>query len=318
MGNCKKLSNIVRLKYHYVYTITNKLNGKIYVGRHSTNNLDDGYFGSGKMLKRAINKYGKENFSMEKIIHVDSYHKSVLIEALFVDKTFCNNENTYNIVEGGYNPVMYGEQNPSWKGGISKDPMYRRTGRVHDFSGKNNPMYGKTHTPEVREKLSIINMGRTSPNKGKKLSREERDLHILKQSTCKGVWVDNSSFRSIRDCARKLNVSQNFVQGRLRSKRYNNWRYGEYDEKFKRFDGIKIIKGTSRKVIQLDLDGNYINEYNSIREASKKLGLSDSDIGYCCWGKKRESKGSIYTVRTCGGFKWKFKSEFEQSMLKNK
>jgi hypothetical protein len=35
-------------------------------------------------------------------------------------------------------------------------------------------MYGKTHTDEVRKKLSEINKGRVSVNKGKKASEETR------------------------------------------------------------------------------------------------------------------------------------------------
>lgn len=54
-------------EYYIVYVTTNNLNGKIYVGSHATNNLDDGYLGSGKVLKQAIKKYGRESFSREVI-----------------------------------------------------------------------------------------------------------------------------------------------------------------------------------------------------------------------------------------------------------
>ena len=46
-------------KYNYIYIITNIVNGKIYIGKHSTDDLNDGYLGSGKKLRLAKNKYGK-------------------------------------------------------------------------------------------------------------------------------------------------------------------------------------------------------------------------------------------------------------------
>ena len=46
-------------KIHYNYITTNKINGKRYVGMHSTDNIDDKYLGSGQLLIKAINKYGE-------------------------------------------------------------------------------------------------------------------------------------------------------------------------------------------------------------------------------------------------------------------
>ena len=57
---------------HYtVYKTTNLINNKIYIGQHITNNLDDGYLGSGKNLKHDIKKYGKENFTISVIEECD-------------------------------------------------------------------------------------------------------------------------------------------------------------------------------------------------------------------------------------------------------
>ena len=87
--------------YYYLYQITNKINNKIYIGVHRTVELNDDYFGSGLMLKRAILKYGKENF--EKIIleHFNNIEDMYNKEAEIVNLSFIKRKDTYNITEGG-------------------------------------------------------------------------------------------------------------------------------------------------------------------------------------------------------------------------
>jgi hypothetical protein len=52
-------------KFHFIYKTTCLINGKYYIGMHSTNELNDGYIGSGKRLWYSVRKYGKENFKCE-------------------------------------------------------------------------------------------------------------------------------------------------------------------------------------------------------------------------------------------------------------
>jgi len=55
------------IKYGYIYKTTNLKNGKIYIGKHKYNPEEpfETYLGSGTILRRALKKYGKENFSKE-------------------------------------------------------------------------------------------------------------------------------------------------------------------------------------------------------------------------------------------------------------
>lgn len=84
-----------------VYKITNILNGKIYIGIHVTDNLADGYMGSGSALKRAQQKYGMENFRKEYIHIFDSVDEMLDMESTLVNETFIQRQDTYNIILGG-------------------------------------------------------------------------------------------------------------------------------------------------------------------------------------------------------------------------
>lgn len=87
--------------YNYFYKITNNLNGNFYYGIHSTNNLDDGYMGSGLKLKRAYKKYGIENFSKEIIKFFNTREELSDYEATVVTEQLINDCNCYNISLGG-------------------------------------------------------------------------------------------------------------------------------------------------------------------------------------------------------------------------
>ena len=87
--------------FYTIYKITNTLNGKIYIGKHQTKDLNDGYIGSGKHLKRAQAKYGIENFKKEILFQFDNEAEMNAKEAELVTEEFCLREDTYNLCPGG-------------------------------------------------------------------------------------------------------------------------------------------------------------------------------------------------------------------------
>lgn len=112
---------------HYIlYQITNKLNSKIYVGVHKTKDLDDGYMGSGKVIRSAIQKYGIENFDKRILQEFSNPEEMFAAEAILVTDEFLDREDVYNLRRGGSGGFDYINRNNL--NGFS-DPLVAKKGR---------------------------------------------------------------------------------------------------------------------------------------------------------------------------------------------
>jgi hypothetical protein len=98
----------MKRKYNYFYKITNNINNHFYYGVHCTDNLDDGYMGSGTRLKYAYKKYGIENFSKEILKFFDSITEAYKYESEVVTEDLVHDPDCYNIKCGGEGWNTYG------------------------------------------------------------------------------------------------------------------------------------------------------------------------------------------------------------------
>ena len=97
--------------FYYLYKITNLKNKKVYVGVHKTNDLADGYMGSGKLIIAAIKKYGLDFFKKEIIEFFNSEHEMFNREREVVTEEFVTSGNTYNLTSGGNGGFSYINRN---------------------------------------------------------------------------------------------------------------------------------------------------------------------------------------------------------------
>jgi group I intron endonuclease len=181
-------------KYHYIYKTTNLKNGKYYIGMHSTDNLEDGYMGSGKRLKRSLNKHGKENFKFE-ILEFFSDRKSLIEgEKKLVNEELLKDSLSMNIKKGGEGGTVNDEHRKNLKIGASKyqknkwstDIDYRdKIKKVLLDNIKKSHLLGKI-------KYNTFEGKNHSDKTKKKMSETKKDMYIGEKNPSYGTcWITN-------------------------------------------------------------------------------------------------------------------------------
>ena len=117
MGNTEKI-------YHIIYKTTCLVTNKYYIGMHSTDNLEDGYMGSGKALKFSIKRYGKENHSVEILEMVESRELLAEREKAIVTLSKVRNGKCMNLKVGGIGGFT---KKAKIKKKVKKKPITKKT-----------------------------------------------------------------------------------------------------------------------------------------------------------------------------------------------
>lgn len=191
-----------------IYKITNRVNGKVYIGqttkslqcrwRHHRNSK------SRCVFHNAIRKYGAENFTVEQIdvaADCDELNKK---EKYWISHYNSMIPNGYNSTNGGDSFMAADDikRKLSEQRTGENNPMYGR-----DFSGENNPFYGKTHSKEARKKISEVAKKRVGD---KNSFYGHKQTETQKAATWKKVECVETGevFDSIKIACEKYNLDQ--------------------------------------------------------------------------------------------------------------
>lgn len=185
----------------YIYKTTNLINNKCYIGKHQSAEYDPSYFGSGKIVQRAIDKYGIENFSNEIIDIADTIQELNEKEKLHIKyykETF--GDSCYNIANGGDggNVLMY-------------MPAEEKKAFVDKMTTINKQ---RCNTEEFKTRLSIATSQRYADNQVRELHAQkvkeawqDKNLREQQSNRLKGYYMNHKhdcSFNYI-PCAFELN-----------------------------------------------------------------------------------------------------------------
>lgn len=190
--------------YGYIYMTTNNITGLIYIGqKHSDIFLGTRYLGSGKKLLLAIDKYGREAFSIHLIERVDSEELMDEREIYWIAKYNSTDSHIgYNISTGGnVNRRMIGANNPYY--GRHHSEEVRKKMREHhaNLSGKNNPNFGKHLSEEAKQRLSKANTGRIKTE-----AEKQKRLDTIEQHGGYGFWITDEYCKKLSESLRGKNI----------------------------------------------------------------------------------------------------------------
>lgn len=246
-----------------IYKITNLINGKIYVG--SAVNINNRWLVHKRHLllnkhhsKKLQNSYNKHGIdSFEfKIIEECDKEKLLKIEQHYID--------LHNTVKDGYN--------------------------CNPIAGNS---LGRKMSDATKLKLRFINLGKTGANKGKKMSIETKEKI---SNSKKGKPSNRKGIKHTKKSKIKMSILRKGIKWNPNFKHHSEETKKILSEIGKTKTGRNSSRYKSIKIIQYDLNDNFIKEWNdliSLREA----GLKSANVSCVCRGKQKSAFG----------YKWRFK-----------
>lgn len=226
----------------FIYCTTNSINGKQYVGKHLTNDLNDSYLGSGLILEKAVAKNGLKNFNKEILEHCSTIEELNLKEKYWIKKL------NSHVSLGGYNLTWGGDGGDTFTHSPNKELTRERR-------RESIKKYWDNISEEDKEK-------RISKIRGKKRSEESKARYSKAK---KGIPKTKEHLENLSKSLKKVKAGK-----------------PTYNQK---------------AVDMYDLDMNFLEDFVSIQDASRKTGHNAFTICKICKGQKGKIKNHIFKYK---------------------
>lgn len=285
-----------------IYKITNIINNKFYYG--STNNFKErraDHFSElrnnkhkNSHLQNSFNKHKEKNFIFEVIENL-SVEFLQTIEQVYLDKYWDDGVRCYNISKfadcpgRGENHFMFGKRGAEhhlFNKPVSEETRKKmsaswernRETNIKRLSGKNSPRFGKTGVLHVQSK---------------KVNCYDVDGTLIKSygSTLEAFRETGINPKNIQSVANGLSNTRLLAGGFV-------WRYE--GDNFELYPINKIGKTFSKKkraVVQYDLSGVQIKEYESLSQAERETNIKTQHICSCCKNQQKTASGYIWKYK---------------------
>lgn len=295
MGKDKRIS---RERICGVYSITNMVNNKVYIGSsvdiygrwsHHKSHLNKNTHHN-SYLQRAWNKYGEEKFEF-KIIEKCSEDKCIETEQRWYEYYQSGNKkygyNLCDITQGPTRAITI-EKLKEGEGPVSYEKFLQI---IEDLTQTTDPisLISKRIGVTYKQIYSIFKKQtcKELTQAYNFLPRRKDCTGSVSETQAKEIIQRLINKEKILDIAKKCNVDTHTV-GHIKS--HKSWNFLTQDITF---DQSKKIYG-NKKVVQYDRDGNYIQTYESISEASRRVGIGTTLITEVCRGQKYTAKGYVW------------------------
>lgn len=260
-------------------------NNKIYIG--ITKQKLERRWSKGKgyklcpLMNKAIEKYGWNNIKHEILFTGLSKEQAEQKEIQLIKEYKCNNRKYgYNIENGGNCCGTHSEETKKKIGAKSKgnkrclgrkiskkhiEKLYE--GRIKKYKETGKYGYqGYKHTQEYKENLSKKIMGiKRSEETKKKISESKKG-----NKYCIGRFMSEETRTKIGNANRGRKLTQ------------------------KQKEHLSTISKNKKKVNQYDLNGNFIKQYECLKQAEKETGILSQNIGEVCRGQQKYAKGYLW------------------------